>query len=616
MNKKISIIFIILGLISCIPFNEVKAQNVANEESYKNSTAYINGNEIPFYVTANESKMINGWFIFDMADGVTILDDKVVTSTVSGCKNGFYNVGYIYSGKEYKGYVCADYLIFNVEINNYKEEFIKNNIPEIYWEGLAILKKAYPNWTFIGIDTNLEWDKVISSESIVGKSLIQITNKPLSDEDKALLSLDGGSYDATTNTFLYNKNEGTTWYYPNKNTVAYYMDPRNFFNERSIFMFESLHYNNYAKGDELNTTEEETYSLLSIKSMLKNTGLAEYAEKFEMAGVRENVNSVSLAARSKQEVSKGDGTLSGSIQKTEEKDETGNVLGLYNFFNIYAYANAFPNCDSAVGCAIEYAKRSDWTTPEKAILGGAKFIADNYINKGQDTGYFQKWDVIDGGNGLYTHQYMTNVEAPLSEASKTYNSYNDEKILDRKFTFYIPIYKNMPDKVAVKPTEVDKDKMEEIKENIKEEENKLSIGEIVVGAGYKNNAGYLTNIGVSTTALGIKNKLLAMSKDAIIKITFNNVEVSNETIIGTGYVIEITNGKNTGKLTTLYYGDLSGDGKINVLDLLKVQRNILGAVNLNESEKKAADVNKDGKINVLDLLLIQKNILGKAEIGQ
>ena len=581
--------------------------NELKENEKNKDFAFVNGSNIPFYEKANETKMVNTWFIFDMADKVNIINKTSIKSTIPECKTSFYNASYVFGGVTYTGYVCEDFLVFDLDLSKYKEEFQKNNIPEIYWEGLTILKNSYPNWKFVGINTNLDWDKVITAESQVGKNLIQITSNPLSDSDKALLSLDGGSYDPETNTYLYNKNEGSTWYYPNKDTVAYYMDPRNFFNERSIFMFESLRYNNYATGKESDSEEEKSYSLMSIESMLENTGLFEYSEKFEMAGQVNDVNSVALAARSKQEVVLGNGTLSGSIDKENN---------LYNFFNIYAYVGAYAGCDSPVACGLIHASKQDWTTPEKAILGGASFIADGYINKGQDTVYFQKWDVIDGGNGLYSHQYMANINAPVSEASKTYNSYYEQKLLDRTFTFYIPVYLNMPLKTAFKPTEVDKEELDKIQESLKPEENVLTIGELIVGAGFKNNSGYVSGLNMGMTVKDFKNKISSISSNATVKVTYNGVEIADTNKIGTGYVASITNEKNKEDVILVLYGDVSGDGIVTVLDLLKVQKHILGSIKLSEAEKLSADVNKDGKVTVLDLLMIQKNILGNLEIKQ
>lgn len=57
-------------------------------------------------------------------------------------------------------------------------------------------------------------------------------------------------------------------------------------------------------------------------------------------------------------------------------------------------------------------------------------------------------------------------------------------------------------------------------------------------------------------------------------------------------------------------GDVNGDGKINSLDVLKLQRYLLNLETMSEKGKLAADLNGDGKVNSQDLLLLQKKILG------
>ena len=61
-------------------------------------------------------------------------------------------------------------------------------------------------------------------------------------------------------------------------------------------------------------------------------------------------------------------------------------------------------------------------------------------------------------------------------------------------------------------------------------------------------------------------------------------------------------------------GDTSGDANINIADLLKVQKHILGYINLSGSFLKAADVNSDGSVDIKDLLIVQKHILGYTTI--
>ena len=84
-----------------------------------------------------------------------------------------------------------------------------------------------------------------------------------------------------------------------------------------------------------------------------------------------------------------------------------------------------------------------WTSPKRAIVGGAKFVGASYIKVGQYTSYLKKFNVT--GSNLYSHQYMGNVRAPWSEALTSFNAYTNAGIIDSALVFSIPIYNNMND---------------------------------------------------------------------------------------------------------------------------------------------------------------------------
>ncbi|MDD2202973.1 MAG: dockerin type I domain-containing protein [Bacilli bacterium] len=87
-----------------------------------------------------------------------------------------------------------------------------------------------------------------------------------------------------------------------------------------------------------------------------------------------------------------------------------------------------------------------WTTPKKSVVGGAKYIARNYVAQGQFTSYLKKFNVNpDSAYALYRHQYMTNIRAVYNEAYLSYRAYNDNGLLEQPLVFNIPIFNNMPE---------------------------------------------------------------------------------------------------------------------------------------------------------------------------
>ena len=99
------------------------------------------------------------------------------------------------------------------------------------------------------------------------------------------------------------------------------------------------------------------------------------------------------------------------------------------------------------------AKEKGWSNPELAINGGVQHIYNNYIKYGQNTVYFQKFDVNYAYNasGLFGMQYMTNITAPISESNIAYNAYNDSQTINSAFEFVIPVYDNMPYAKSINP---------------------------------------------------------------------------------------------------------------------------------------------------------------------
>jgi len=587
-NKKI--LYFLTFLFCFFPILKIDALEV-------NQKGYINKQGVLFYSEANYKgdKVLD---TLDTGDQVTLLDNNLVASTdTNRCSSGFYKVSFYwesYNKKTYTGYVCSNYINFNIDTSSYATEFAAANIPEIYWEKLALLKTSHPKWKFTGYETGLNWNDVISAESLVGKSYIQ-SNNPI------YLSLDGGSYNPDTKT--YREMEAGGWYAANKQTVAYYMDPRNFLDGINIFMFENLGYNS-------------TYQTKAVvENIFKNTDLLQYTDNYIEAATYNgnNVSPISLAARSRQEIVIVDGKLSDSANGATFKDKQ-----VYNFYNI----GAFTSCDidgekvnNPIRCGLKYAYNNNWFDAKTAILEGSKFIANGYINKGQNTLYFQRWNVTK--NNTYSHQYMTNISAPISEGKSTYNAYSSiEGLLDSEIEFIIPVYNNMPVEVSKLPVEVDKEQIDKIEEQNKPQESIIDISEIVNGAGYRYRENYIYQINPNTSKQEMVEKFKSISASSEIVIIKNGRVLNDNEVVGTGTTIKITNNNKVEELKVIIYGDTSGDGHITILDLLQVQKNILGSFELSGEFFQSADINHDGKITILDLLMVQKDILNSKKISQ
>ncbi len=286
--------------------------------------------------------------------------------------------------------------------------------PESYREALTALKQAHPNWTFVKMNTNLDWNTVVANEMVNGRSLIPASFPAY---------MQGGAY-------------GGGWVNASEDTLKYYLDPRNGLTENRIFQFELLTYN------------PSYHTEAAVQNFLSNTFMSglipgmevTYSNTFFKVGQELGVSPFHLACRVYQEQGKGTSPLiSGNYSGYE---------GYYNYFNI----NASGKTDKEViESGLAHAMAKGWTNGYLSIYGGAQVISANYILKGQDTLYLQKFDVDPSHNGLYWHQYMQNICAPNSESSNIRKSYAQANSLDNTFVFKIPVYLNMPASACPEP---------------------------------------------------------------------------------------------------------------------------------------------------------------------
>lgn len=292
--------------------------------------------------------------------------------------------------------------------------------PESYQPALIELKKQHPNWTFVRQNTELDFQTAVNNELQGGKSL---GYKSYGDYCKE------GQH-------------SPNWYFASEDVLKLYMDPRNSLHENAIFQFEQLTYN------------ASYHTEAAVESFLNNTfmnnsknapGTVMTFSKIIWSIGAEDVRQVSpfhLAARILQE--QGEGTsplISGTYPGYE---------GYYNYFNIGASGSTN---EQVIVNGLNYAKNSNWNSAYYSILGGAEIISANYIKKGQDTLYLQKFNVSPtASNPVYTHQYMQNISAPTTEALSIKKLYESAGALENTFVFKIPVYENMPASPCPMPT--------------------------------------------------------------------------------------------------------------------------------------------------------------------
>lgn len=193
------------------------------------------------------------------------------------------------------------------------------------------------------------------------------------------------------------------------------------------------------------TTANNTDNMAScVENMAKNISFLdeECINAVINASNKYKINPLYLLARLYQEQGSGNSPLANG------SGQNGEYVGIYNLFNINASGNSSA---TIIKNGLSFAKSKGWTSKAKSIEGGAEIIANSYINKNQDTLYYQKFNVV-GTSGLYTHQYMQNILAAQQEGETLRKTYkNIDSNLTNTYVFTIPVYENMPKTICSRP---------------------------------------------------------------------------------------------------------------------------------------------------------------------
>lgn len=610
----------------CSEFVSVKTTTY--EDSYYTTSSW-NARINEDYATVRKSP--NGTMIERIYLGT---DVKVLETSGDWAKISYYD--------NRTGYILKRLVSKYEDITSVDEEYYKilreAGFPENYLPFLTYLHKKYPNWVFKADDTKKKFNTVVNNE--LGKNYIQSNESSYRYSNKV--------------------KENPNWYAASLPVVAFFIDPTNYLTEINIFAFEELTY------------DKDGHTKEMIREVFDGTYLDtdEYAGYFLQAAEKYNVSPVHLATRVEQEGGAKStyaaitGTAT-SVSKLKYRDN--DLDGVYNYYNIGSYEDDYTDSSVTRGLAaakglVDKNEGTPWDTREKAIIYGAKFIADGYISKKQNTLYYQKFNTAyKASYASYTHQYMTNITAPLSESLSTFETYKEiygDTFTNTSFTFLIPVYQDMPSGFTSHPIIGDTNaNLSDIKINGKSIEGFDSdVLEYVYYIDNDTKEVEITLTGESTKSSFIGEEKIEIPSDVeemdvllkvtsesgivkIYKVTFiktkqeeipeeqisveqvlSNVDVKIDETFMSGIKEETTTTTLNNSITKEYPNvsvkitDNEGNGTTGNLktgDKITIKTN---------SEEKTytivikGDTNGDGKISTLDLLRVQKHILSYSKL--
>jgi len=308
-------------------------------------------------------------------------------------------------------------------IEGYRRTLVERGFPDAYAGRLALLQYDHPLWRFqpLQID-DLEYSVIVDKECTPGWNLVAYANWA-PEEWNALKERNYTPYHATDAKAY----DSGAWYQASREAIAYFLDPRNFLNEREIFMFETLGYDSTSQPL---TAVAKTLEKTFMSKAKVDGGEKSFAQLVSETGRKLGVSPVFLAGRLASEQGGGSAQALGQIGDaltlyyTNETDRIGNAViwgkrftrggdkttkvmakgksaynGYYNFFNFRAYGlglfeikyNAWveATCDET-----RQKYLGPWDTQAKAIEGGALKIKERYIDTHRHTRYLQKFSVL------------------------------------------------------------------------------------------------------------------------------------------------------------------------------------------------------------------------------
>ena len=326
----------------------------------------------------------------------------------------------------------------------YSFETSIKGFPDSYKPYLRNLHKKYPKWKFVPYNTGINFNTAVENELKDDRSLIE------KSYSKYLKSTEPGDYNASTGAYI--AKDGSSWVTASKVAVQYFMDPRNFLNDTHIYQFEKLAYDSTQTASGVEAVLEGSFmyktniGYLTTAGKYKSTNV-KYSSKIIEAAKESKVSAYYIASKILQEVgSKKNSKYAGMGASGSVNGEySSKYKGIYNFYNIGAYTSSNPIANGLAWASSGNTYNRKWNAPGKSMIGGAEYIGEKYINAGQYTTYFQRFNVNKNSTyGLYQHQYMTNIYGAASEAAIGSDAYNEMGVTKLALTFVIPVYKNMP----------------------------------------------------------------------------------------------------------------------------------------------------------------------------
>lgn len=263
--------------------------------------------------------------------------------------------------------LCTLSLPLSASAESYEQKLRDKGFSESYIDSLVQLHKEYPNWEFEAFKTGLDWSAAVSGERSSHRN--QIIEKSSDYGEKFYCGCEkckrGGSY-----VYQYSGCVSAS-----KWAVEYFMDPRNWLDEKHIFQFQS---NEYSPSDTQSGVEAILgYTFMhdspityvntegdTVTYLTKKGKQLKYAKAIMLAAENSGMSAYYIASRMVKEIGSSKPTATG-VCGTKKP-----FVGMYNFYSIGAGSGAMGGLEFASGYLKTNAKATLYSKYDKSSKKG------------------------------------------------------------------------------------------------------------------------------------------------------------------------------------------------------------------------------------------------------
>ena len=571
--------------------------------------------------------------------------------------NSGYVCGYFVNTTKLSS-TAMNYYNTKESLDSYYTTLTNKGFPESYLPYLAEIHARHPNWIFDAEIINLDFDDVIEGESAYGRNLLE--GAYFSQNYR---SMGINTYDILNDTFYQYPTEAG-WYDASTEAIAYYMDPRTYLNEKYIFAFESLNFNSAHTSqiiqkilssqtfwpkvyqgydgniyeDIITATQQVDISAVHIASRIKQeiSGISETDPRlggtFNYNGQSYSgyYNFFNIGVYGDNKIVKGmiyakdhgwdspfDAVYGGALfirsgyidvnqdtmyyQKFDVSTTNGHYTNQY-MQNLAApvqetnttYNTYVNNFSEYLNTAIKF------TIPVYENMSNYAVVAPSIGNPNN----YLKNITIDGStiSNFSYDDFSYDIKVPGKVNSIKIGATTINGNATVKGTGDIPINEKQTTITLTVTSESgrSRDYVINVTKDEVEEGETVELSYILDNIGIKYNDEFIHGISENTDVKSLINNVSKVNTYASATIKDKDGNSKTSGVFKTGDKITISNSKDSIELPVVIYGDVNGDGVINIFDATNALSEYYGYIKLSGVNKISADVNKDGKTNIFD----------------